>query len=42
MKYAMCLTPFETEPHCSSSSATLGLSALSIILTIIVTKNNLL
>nr|CDS27091.2 alkaline phosphatase [Hymenolepis microstoma] len=40
MKYAMCLTPFETESHCSNESATLKLSALSIILTLLLTRYN--
>ncbi|VDN97074.1 unnamed protein product [Rodentolepis nana] len=41
MKYAMCLTPFETEAHCINASATLGFSALSIILSLLVTRYNL-
>nr|CDS27093.1 alkaline phosphatase [Hymenolepis microstoma] len=41
IKFAMCLPPFEVESHCFSTSATIGLSTLSIIGTLIVTKCNL-
>ncbi|VDO06351.1 unnamed protein product [Rodentolepis nana] len=41
MKYAMCLYPFEREPHCINASTTLGFSALSVILSILITRYNL-